>query len=139
MGAGQKIHRSQMEAAGRVLSGLMEAVPTDYIGLVAATGQPIAVISSTRQQENDTMAALAASAFGAARQLAGPGGRSFRSLLYETEGVNVSITSIADRVLLVVYFPRASDIGRVRLLVSRAASLLAPIMGEEKEEDIGSD
>ena len=117
-----------------MLGQLREAISPDYLALIANTGQPITVVSSRQRVDNDAMAALAASAFAATRQMADiMAGSGFSLMLSEGAGVNISIARVTEDILLIISFSDSSEIGRVRLVTRPAIWQLAAIFNLERK------
>lgn len=136
MGENQTIRGSQIEAATRVLQQLTNTVSPEYLGLISTAGQPISVISSTKQADADIIASLAASSFAASRHLASMVEDSSNTvMLHEGANLNIQIAQVSPDVLLVVCFRRSSDIGRVRLITRRAVDSLATAFMSEGEKN----
>lgn len=127
--------------ANEILDGLREAIQPDYLGLVSSDGHTISADSRTGFTDQESIASLAASAYGATRQLARLVSDSdFTMMFNEGDALNVHISQVTDKVLLVVCFRRLTDIGKVRVLTNRAVRALEKAMIiEEEASPFGSD
>lgn len=123
-----------------ILEGLREAIRPDYLGLISSDGHPIVVDSRPGFTDQEAIASLAASAYAATRQLARMVSNSdFTMMFNEGEALNVHISQVTSRILLVVCFQRFTDIGKVRVLTNRALNALARTMAMEEGSSDGPD
>ena len=132
MNGNQKVLKSQLDAIGPVLERLRVSIAPEYLGLITATGQPISVISSNRAIDADALAALASSSFAAAKEL----GQILENqgvsvVLHEGKELNLQIARVTDSTLLVVCFRGFGEIGRVRLVMRRAARVIGGALSQD--------
>lgn len=140
MSQNQTVNELQFRQATKILEGLRESIQPDYLGLVSSDGHPIAVDSRPGFRDQEAIASLAASAYAATRQLARLVSKSdFTMMFNEGEALNVHISQVSDKVLLIVCFQRFTDIGKVRVLTNRALSALTRAMAAEEEDRVGPD
>lgn len=123
------ISRSQLARATQVLERLRREFSPDFLGIVTMSGQAVHLTAAGGVVDTDAIASLAASAFGATRQLARlMDSAGFTVMFHEGSELNVHIAQISHNLLLVVAFPPSAEIGKVRLLAGKAAEALTEIM-----------
>ena len=129
------IRDEQMGLVDDVLAKLRRVSGSRLVALVSTSGQPITVSPADAQSDTLSLAALAASSFAAARQLAEVlREHEFTLLFHEGEHSNLHVVQVTDRILLLITFGRETQVGRVRLYTSRAVEVLKPIF--QPVEDI---
>jgi predicted regulator of Ras-like GTPase activity (Roadblock/LC7/MglB family) len=125
----------QIRLVDSVLAKLQRVSGSKFVALVSMSGQPITSSPANVQSDTLSLAALAASSFAAARQLAEVlCEHEFTVLFHEGEGSNLHVVQVTDQILLLITFGRETQVGRVRLYTSRALEVLKPIF--EPAEDI---
>jgi predicted regulator of Ras-like GTPase activity (Roadblock/LC7/MglB family) len=132
LGKNQTIHSTQIEAVTSILEKMREAINPEFIGIISSRGLPVTVLVSASHLDVDTLSSLASSSFAATSQLAHMNNEhDFAVMFHEGQETNIHIASISKDYLLVIFFPYASDIGKVRIISKRAhdalASALAPV------------
>jgi predicted regulator of Ras-like GTPase activity (Roadblock/LC7/MglB family) len=135
------VNKYQFSIADGILRHLEDAISPEYLGLVSTNGHSILSLSSPGFIDTDAVASLAASSYGATRQLARLLSESdFTMMFNEGKRFNVHIAQVSHDVLLVVCFRRVSDIGKIRMLTNRAIGALADVISrfEADHGDIGA-
>jgi len=128
------ISKSQLRRASLVLGRLRREFSPDFLGIITTGGHPVSLTATSDAADIDGIASLAASAFGATRQLAKlMDSAGFTVMFHEGSELNVHIAEISPQFLLVVAFPRSAEIGKVRLLAKKATVALGHIMAKQGE------
>lgn len=147
----QTVNEYQYNMARDILLRLQAAISPDYLGLISTDGHSIIALPSPGFTDTDAVASLAAGSYAATRQLAQiVSDTEFTMMFHEGDQINVHIAQVSDRVLLVVCFKRATEIGKVRLLTNRALGALAdalsrnqteaqPLNGDKDSEEVDTD
>jgi predicted regulator of Ras-like GTPase activity (Roadblock/LC7/MglB family) len=125
LGRNQTIYSSQIEAVTSILEKMREAINPEFIGIISSRGVPVTVLTSASHLDVDALASLASSSFAATSQLAHLNKEpEYAVMFHEGDDTNIHIASISKDYLLVIFFPNASDIGKVRLISKRAHDAL---------------
>lgn len=131
------LYPSQDQAIDKVLSSLMEKIPARYILLADSSGQVISVSGKREQADPVALGALVASDMAASQEMAHLTGevQNFNMILREGSEVNTWIINAG--LHLVLMFKVSSDVplGWTRLVIRRAAELIANIADAPVEEE----
>lgn len=136
MSKSKTLQKEQVEAATAVLEQLRTNLAPEFLGLISTDGHLISVVASSALTDSDSIASLAASSFAATRQLARVmNDAEFTVMFHEGNELNVHIAQAADDVLLVICFHKATQIGKVRLVSSRAHEALKRALSSPGAEE----
>jgi predicted regulator of Ras-like GTPase activity (Roadblock/LC7/MglB family) len=125
LGKNQTIYKTQIEAVTGILERMRDAIDPEFIGIVSARGVPVTVLSSSASIDVDALSSLASSSFAATSQLANMNNKSeYAVMFHEADDSNIHIASISRDYLLVIFFHKSSDIGKVRIISKRAHEAL---------------
>ncbi|GAP12594.1 hypothetical protein LARV_00330 [Longilinea arvoryzae] len=131
------LYPSQDQAIDKVLSSLMEKIPAQYILLADSSGQVISVSGKREQADPVALGALVASDMAASQEMAHLTGevQNYNMILREGPEINTWIVNAGPN--LVLMFKVSSDVplGWTRLVIRRAAELIAEIADAPVEEE----
>jgi len=127
--AGYAISERQARRLGRILDVLMRQTKAEAIIVTDYGGNILAQISDIGEQRLQTVAALAAGAFSATRELAGLIGESeFRSICHRGAESGIYIPCHASAFLTLVILGKETTQGLARLYVEKADRHITPIL-----------
>jgi predicted regulator of Ras-like GTPase activity (Roadblock/LC7/MglB family) len=133
------VQKPQLEAINQVLRQLSDALSPQFLGLVTTSGQTLTYLSAAGFNNADSLASLAAGSFAATRELARlMQDHNFTMMFQEGGDLNIHIAQVTEEVLLVICFRKSTQIGKVRLMTSRALSALSLAL-EAAPDDIVMD
>ncbi|MCE9614394.1 MAG: roadblock/LC7 domain-containing protein [Lentisphaerae bacterium] len=125
----------QARALNRVVTDLLVQAEASVVLLTDIGGNVLAQAPQRNDPHLQTMAALAAGAFSATRELARlTGETAFRSVSHEGEQTSLFVQSLNEDFLLVIVFQRTTTLGLVKLYGRQAATDLAPMLGEVRHQ-----
>ena len=91
------------------------------------------------QNENETIAALAAGSFSATRELASLSGESsFNSIIHEGRDTSIYLQSISGQYILLVIFQKTTTTGLVKLYTQKMAKELESKLAGISEQDLSN-
>lgn len=125
---GLVINDEQLRLLDDVLAKLRRVSGSKFVAVISTSGQPITTSPADIESDTLSLAALTASSYAAARQLAEVlNEREFTILFHEGRESNLHVVQITDQVLLLIMFGRETQVGRVRLYTTRALEVLRPV------------
>ena len=125
---GLVIHDEQLRLLDDVLAKLRRVSGSKFVAVISTSGQPITTSPADIASDILSLAALTASSYAAARQLAEVlNEREFTILFHEGRESNLHVVQVTDQVLLLIMFGRETQVGRVRLYTTRALEVLRPV------------
>jgi predicted regulator of Ras-like GTPase activity (Roadblock/LC7/MglB family) len=125
---GLVINDEQFRLVDDVLAKLRRVSGSRFAALISTSGQPITISPEDIESDTLSLAALAASSFAAARQLAEVlNEREFTILFHEGKNSNLHVVQVTEQVLLLINFGHETQVGRVRLYTTRALEVLKPV------------
>lgn len=131
------LYPSQDQAIDKVLTSLMEKIPAQYILLADSSGQVISVIGKREQGDPVALGALVASDMAASQEMASITGeyQSYQMILREGSQVNNWIINAGPHLDLMFKVSASVPLGWTRLVIRRAAELIAQIAETPIEEE----
>lgn len=131
------LYPSQDQAIDKVLTSLMEKIPAQYILLADSSGQVISVIGKREQGDPVALGALVASDMAASQEMAQITGetQSFQMVLREGPQVNTWIINAGPHLDLMFKVSASVPLGWTRIVIRRAAELIAKIADTPVEEE----
>lgn len=133
---GLVINDEQLRLLDDVLYKLRRVSGANFVAVISASGQPITCSPNDIQSDTLSLAALAASSFAAARQLAEVlHEREFTILFHEGKDSNLHVVQASPQVLLLISFGAQTQVGRVRLYTTRALEVLKPVFEPADDDD----
>jgi predicted regulator of Ras-like GTPase activity (Roadblock/LC7/MglB family) len=119
----------QGRALNRVVSDLLVQTESNVVLLTDIGGNILTQAPNREDRNLPTMAALAAGAFAATRELALLTGETgFRCVSHEGDQAGLFVHSVGADGLLVIVFQRTTTLGLVKLYARKAAEELAPML-----------
>lgn len=132
---GLSLDVEQARALNRIVTDLLVQAEASVVLLTDIGGNVLAQEPQRTDPQLQTMAALAAGAFSATRELARlTGETAFRSVSHEGEKTSLFVQSLTDDFLLVIVFQRTTTLGLVKLYGRQAATDLSPLLGDLRHQ-----
>lgn len=135
---GLLLYPSQDQAIDKVLTSLMEKIPALYILLADSSGQVISVSGKREQGDPVALGALVASDMAASQEMAHITGefQHCQMILREGPEVNTWIVNAGPHLVLMFKVSTTVPLGWTRIVIRRAAELIAKIADAPVEEDV---
>ncbi len=134
---GLVLYPAQEQAIDKVLASLMEKIPARYILLTDSSGQIVTLCGNREQADPVALGALVASDLAASQEMAHLTGELQRHQMILREGPQVNTWIIDAGPHLVLMFKVSSTVplGWTRLVIRRAAELIAQIVEAPTEDE----
>lgn len=127
---------AQDQAIDKILGSLMEKIPAQYILLTDSSGQLVSFFGKREQADPVALGALVAGDMAASKEIAHLSGEFQTNQLILREGPQVNTWIIESGLYLVLMFKVSSSVplGWTRMVIRRAADLIARIIENPTEE-----
>ncbi len=126
------LREEEFDALLEACEGLLSNACARAVILIDKNGQLLAASGDTQDLDATSLASLTAGNMAATEGLAKlVGEQGFGHLYHQGENENIHISSVGDRLLLVVIFDERSSLGLVRLRLKQASERIAVILNEE--------
>jgi predicted regulator of Ras-like GTPase activity (Roadblock/LC7/MglB family) len=136
---GYAISRIQSRKLTRTLGALSRQTNAEALVVCDYGGNILAQQARLDDSQIQTVAALAAGAFVATRELANLVGESgFRSIFHQGTAINIYIHCISSEFLLLLVLSTDTPQGLARLYVEKVTRLLAPVLDPTKAQSAAS-
>lgn len=126
------------QAIDKILSGLMEKIPAQYILLTDNSGQLITFHGKREQADPVALGALVASDLAASQEMARMMGEyhHYQMILREGPQVNTWIIDAGEYLVLMFKVSSSIPLGWTRLVIRRAAELIAQLAAKPAENNV---
>ncbi len=134
------LYEEDFEEIQKLCFELAEETNSKLVFLVDKNGQLIASSGDTSAMDTTSLATLAAGNIAATSGLAKLiGEKEFSILFHEGERDNLHLSTITDRLILVVVFDHRTSLGLVRLLVRKSSRKLEDLFAEIDKKHSGDE